>query len=399
MNTLYYRSIKGTSNAYTGLLAALSVIVAIALFAVYQMEHEGHYITGMSNQIVWGLPHVFAIFLIVAASGALNIASIASVFGKKEYKPLSRFSAMVSIAMLAGGLMILVLDLGRPDRLIVAMTYFNIKSIFTWNILLYNGFFVITGIYLWLMMERRMQKYSGYAGLVAFVWRLILTTGTGSIFGFLVARQSYDAALMGPMFVIMSFAFGLALFILLLLVFFSISERQLGSQMLYRLKQLLGIFVAANFYFTVVFHLTNLYATQHHSFEQFILLNGGIYTFLFWVGHIGIGVIAPMLLIYLQQFAGSVKAIIGASVLVITGAFAQLYVIIIGGQAYPLELFPGQQISSSFYDGVISSYNPSGWELALGLGGFAVALLIIALAVKILPLLPVSLADDPRTDA
>jgi molybdopterin-containing oxidoreductase family membrane subunit len=33
----------------------------------------------MNNQVVWGLPHVFAIFLIIAASGILNIASISSV--------------------------------------------------------------------------------------------------------------------------------------------------------------------------------------------------------------------------------------------------------------------------------------------------------------------------------
>jgi len=44
----------------------------------------------MNNQIVWGTPHVFAVFLIVAASGALNTASIASVFGKTAYKPLAR---------------------------------------------------------------------------------------------------------------------------------------------------------------------------------------------------------------------------------------------------------------------------------------------------------------------
>ena len=36
---------------------------------------HGHIVTGMNNQIVWGLPHVFAIFLIVAASGVLNVAS------------------------------------------------------------------------------------------------------------------------------------------------------------------------------------------------------------------------------------------------------------------------------------------------------------------------------------
>ena len=52
------------------------------------MEEHGHVVTGMNNHIVWGLPHVFAFFLIVAASGALNVASMASVFGRGAYKPL-----------------------------------------------------------------------------------------------------------------------------------------------------------------------------------------------------------------------------------------------------------------------------------------------------------------------
>jgi Ni/Fe-hydrogenase subunit HybB-like protein len=47
---------------------------------------------------------------------------------------------------------------------------------------------------------------------MAFLWRLALTTATGSIFGFLVARVGYNSALMAPMFIIMSFAYGLAVF-------------------------------------------------------------------------------------------------------------------------------------------------------------------------------------------
>jgi len=56
----------------------------------------------MTNQVVWGMPHVFAIFLIVAASGALNVASIGTAFGKKVYKPLGRLSALLAITLLAG---------------------------------------------------------------------------------------------------------------------------------------------------------------------------------------------------------------------------------------------------------------------------------------------------------
>ena len=124
------------------------------------MEHNGHWVTGMNNEVVWGLPHVFAVFLIVAASGALNVASISSVFSKSAYKPLARLSGLLALALLAGGLAVLVLDLGRPDRLIVAMTYYNFKSIFAWNIYLYTGFFVIVIIYLWMMMERKMNGFT-----------------------------------------------------------------------------------------------------------------------------------------------------------------------------------------------------------------------------------------------
>ena len=188
MAHIHYREIEGRSLGFLALLALLGVIVAAGLGAAWYMEHNGHWVTGMTNQVVWGTPHVFAVFLIVAASGALNVASIASVFGRQLYKPLSRLSGLLAIALLVGGLAVLVLDLGHPDRLIVAMTYYNFKSIFAWNIILYIGFILVVAVYLWMMIERRMNAYSKPVGLFAFVWRLILTTGTGSIFGFLVAR-------------------------------------------------------------------------------------------------------------------------------------------------------------------------------------------------------------------
>jgi len=220
-----YSELKTNSLPYWLILGVLAVLIGVGLSAAHYMDVEGHHVSGMNNQIVWGLPHVFAIFLIIAASGALNIASLSSVFGISQYQPLSRLSAILSISLLVGGLIILLLDLGRPDRLIVAITYYNFKSIFAWNMILYSGFVVVVGIYLWLMMERRMLAYSKPAGFVALVWRLVLTSGTGSIFGFLVAREAYDTAILAPMFIVMSFAFGLAVFILLLLTSFRLDNR------------------------------------------------------------------------------------------------------------------------------------------------------------------------------
>jgi len=388
------KQIDGNSINYWMLLALLGSFVLAAVGAHFYMEHGGHYVTGMNNQIVWGLPHVFAVFLIVAASGALNVASIASVFGKTAYKPLAPLSTLVAIALLSGGLMVLVLDLGRPDRLIVAMTIYNFKSIFAWNMIFYNGFFLIVGIYAWTMLQRNLNKYSRIAGFSAFIWRLALTTGTGSIFGFLVARQAYDAAIMGPMFVVMSFSFGLAIFLLILLATYKWTDRPLGDATFIRLKNLLGVFVAGVLYFVVAQHLTNLYATEHHGVEGFILRDGGIYTQLFWYGQIIMGGLIPLALIYHPTTGKSRTAISIASLLIVIGGMIQMYVIIIGGQAYPLELFPGKEVTSSFFDGVVNSYNPTLAEGILGVGGFAVALFMVAFAVKVLNFLPESLADE-----
>ncbi len=389
-----YSELKVNSSRYWLILGVLTVLVGAGLAAAHQMDVEGHHISGMNNQIVWGLPHVFAIFLIIAASGALNIASLSSVFGKMNYGPLARLSAIVSIALLAGGLAILLLDLGRPDRLIVAITYYNFKSIFAWNIILYSGFIVVVAAYLWLMMERRMHAYAKPAGFVALIWRLVLTTATGSIFGFLVAREAYDTAILAPMFIVMSFAFGLAVFILLLLTSFRLDNRIVNDCHLQRLRKLLGVFTAAIFYFVVLFHITKLYGTQNHGFEYFLLVEGGIYTALFWLLQIGAGNLLPLLLIYLPSLNRSRISLVLACCLVIIGAFAQLYVIIIGGQAYPLNIFPGYEVSSSFFDGVIGDYRPSIWELMLGLGGVAMSILMVFLIMRILPLTPEILPDD-----
>jgi molybdopterin-containing oxidoreductase family membrane subunit len=72
---------------------------------------------------------------------------------------------------------------------------------------------------------------------------------------------------------------------------------------------------------------------------------------------------------------------------------AQMYVTIIGAQAFPLDMFPGLTEKSSFFDGEVHSYSPSVPEFFLGLGGVAIALLVTVFAVKVLRLLPASLDD------
>ena len=312
---------------------------------------------------------------------------------------MARLSALLAIALLLGGLAVLVLDLGRPERLVVAMTYYNFKSIFAWNIFLYTGFLAIVVVYLWLHMERRLHGYVKPVGYLALVWRLVLTTGTGSIFGFLVARQAYDAALMGPLFVTMSFSFGTAAFILVLWCACRWADRPLGDDVMERLRRLLGTFVLVVLYMVVVFHVSKLYVTENHGVEAFILRDGGPITFIFWFGQILVGSLLPVAILYSRLGRGSHAWIGIASALVVVGGLAQVYVIIIAAQAYPLDIFPGKiVIESSFFDGAIASYRPSFPEIMLGVGGVALSLLVVTLAMRVLPFLPESLASGDRED-
>ncbi len=396
----HYEYLQSRVGYYTALLS-MGALMLIGLAAAIYMETHGHVVTGMTNQIVWGMPHVFAVFLIIAASGILNVASIGTVFNRAPYKPLGRLSAVMAAAALAGGLIVLVLDLGRPDRLIVAMTKYNFKSIFAWNIYLYNGFFAVVLLYLYTQMSQdfRVRRYYKPAGTLAFVWRLILTTGTGSIFGWLVARQAYDLAIFAPMFIALSFSFGLAIFILLMTALMRGDERPLGHGLVNRMGRLLGVFLAAAAYFTVVWWLTDLYAAEHRPVVKFLFFSGNVYSWLYWLGFIGLGTILPMLMVFSNAARTSFKPVIFASILTVLGGISLVYFVIIGGQAYPLVLFPGKEVKSSFFEGVINPYAPSMPEILLGIGGMALGVAIVLLAAKTLRILPVTLADadvDPH---
>jgi molybdopterin-containing oxidoreductase family membrane subunit len=332
------------------------------------------------------VPHVFAIFMIVAASGVLNVASIGSVFGHAAYKARAPLSGLLCLALLSGGLFVLMLDLGRPERVVVAATHYNFRSVFAWNVFLYSGMFTIVAVYLWTLMERRMAPWSKPAGLAAFVWRIILTSGTGSIFAFLVARQAYGTALLIPLFLAMSFAWGLAAFLVVQSTMYAWNGLALPADIQRRMRNLLALFVVTVLFLVAVLHLVNGYFAKNLAFERFILADGGVYPVLFWGAYVVAGSLVPLALIWRR--GSTARDLVVAALLVIAGAFALLYVFIVGGQAWPLDIFPGYTTSSTFGDGAIASYAPSVPEVLLGVGGLAVAFLITVVGVRALRFLP-----------
>ena len=190
------------------------------------------------------------------------------------------------------------------------------------------------------------------------------------------------------MFIIMSFAWGLAAFMVVQKAMFAWNGLTLHPALRNRMKNLLGIFVAATLYFVAVYHLTNLYFAKQVAFERFILVDGGIFPALFWGGWFLVGTVLPLAILYTPGLLAMRGAVMVASILVILGAFCQLYVFIIGGQAFPLEMFPGMAAASSFDDGMVGQYSPSLPEFLLGLGGIGIAFTITTIGVRVFHFLP-----------
>jgi Ni/Fe-hydrogenase subunit HybB-like protein len=295
-----------------------------------------------------------------------------------------------------------MLDLGRPERVVVAATHYNFTSVFALNVFLYSGMTAVVLLYLWTMFERRMYRYAKAAGIAVLVWRFVLTTGTGSIFGFLVARQAYQSALLAPLFIVISFVWGLAVFLIVQSALYAWQGESLPEAVRRRMARLLGVFIAAALYLVAVFHMTNIYFARQGAFEAFILLgrDGGMtHAVLFWIGYVVVGSVVPMLLVFHPRLGRS-SDVLWAAALTVLGAFAWLFVFIIGGQAFPLEIFPGYVASSSFADGAVTTYAPSLPEFLLGLGGVGAAFVVTMAAARVLDFMPHDdLAAAPAQEA
>jgi molybdopterin-containing oxidoreductase family membrane subunit len=204
------------------------------------------------------------------------------------------------------------------------------------------------------------------------------------------------------MFVVLSFVYGLALFCLVLIPAYAWTGRELGDVIVNRLRKLLGIFIAAALYFVIVFNLTNFYsAAKADGIQNFLLFGDNSYSQTFWIGQILIGSLVPLGLTLLPGFKSRGSLVI-ASILVVIGGLSQMYVTIIGGQAYPMDMFPGKEVSSVIGDGAIAEYSASIYEFLLGIAGIAITLFIAVFAMKALRILPTSLADkeiDPHHSA
>ncbi|MHC4942059.1 MAG: NrfD/PsrC family molybdoenzyme membrane anchor subunit [Planctomycetota bacterium] len=380
-----FERIEGKSPQFYLLLAIFGAFAVAGLLATWWVIEKGIWVTGMTNRVPWGLQIVLAVYYIGLSAGSLVISGLYGVFGKLEYKPFARIAVYLAMLFLIAGLLSILTDQGRMDRVFVEpFVYFNLQSMFSINPLLYSGHILICVIYLWALFKE-MKKTTTFVATLAFGWAFCVHSGTGAIFGF-GARELYESPLLPASFVAAAMASGTALMIVMIVGLFKVTNRRVDDGLVLWLGRFLAITVIVVVYFLFMENAYRAYVVELREAAIYYLF-GGFHSVLFWVGLIIIGCIIPMIILF-RKTGKSIRWVVFAAALVVFGVLCERYVIVLPGLTHPPDMFPGMEIVGSGVEEGIATYSLSFVEVLQALGVLGVVGFMFVWGLKAFALLP-----------
>ncbi|MFH1651178.1 MAG: NrfD/PsrC family molybdoenzyme membrane anchor subunit [Chloroflexota bacterium] len=386
-----FSSIEGKSPGYRWLLLALALLALAGLASFVASYIQGHELLGSSNAVPWGMPIVFLIYLIGLSAGSLILSSLTYVFGREEYKPIARLAVYLAIVLIFGAMVFIFVDLGRPEKFWRLFMFFylnNMKSMFAINGVLYGGYFLISLSYLGFIFFDR-PRMTRAVGTLAVGWAMLVHMGTGAIFGFVAARETWFSAVRPLEFLTAALTSGMALLIVAVVVTMHFTRRMVRRETIVSLGRMLSAFIIVLLVLVFLDKLTHLYP-PHREAAQYML--AGQFSGIFWIFQIGMGAVIPLIILFHPTWRQSVRWVTLAGLSVVIGVFFERYYLVIPGAAYPLKLAAGE-IEGIW--GATISFPITPVETLLSLGIIAILGLLFLFGLKYLELLPVTRKPAP----
>ena len=322
----------------TGLIAAL-ILALVGIGAwVYQLT-AGMQVTGLGNQIVWGL-YIAAFFTAVGTGAGLLVLT-----GVSEYLPVIPSEKRVrtlylSFSSLVVGGLLITLDVGNPVQIWRIITAFKFSSMMTWDFWLLAIAAVVVLVYLLAARGNKVQKVWGMLGILAGMVVVIVE-------GWMLSAQAAHP-MWGSGLTVLTFLLGAGIA--------GISVALLGDMTNEKLLGWLKVALGLSLLFAVVEVLTGLVGGE----EEISLVLTGFAAPAFWL-QLVVGLLVPMALLARKTSVGL------AAILGVFGVLAEKVWMLAAGSAFPW--MPGQQ-------GV---YSPSWVEIVAVIGMVAVGVLIYRL--------------------
>ncbi|MHC5057249.1 MAG: NrfD/PsrC family molybdoenzyme membrane anchor subunit [Planctomycetota bacterium] len=263
---------------------------------------------------------VLYFFLGGLSAGCFAVAVVAN-YWKDELKPLAKTAALAAPISLAVGLLVLLLDLGRPLGGFALLVRFNPTSAVSWGTLFLGIFLVLSGVFAWFVSQGQDSK-ARIIGHVGLAFALLVATYTAVLLGQSPGRALWNSALLPVVFLAGGLVSGLALVILICSARgMSDVTAPLGKYVAGLLSLELGL---------VALELVALFNGDAGAVETGRLLLSGHYSIAFWGLQIALGAVVPIAILTRKSVPQAAQVV--ASVLVLVGVFTMRYIVVMGGQ-------------------------------------------------------------------
>jgi len=139
-----------TSGRFWILIAVLLIVIGWGLFMYLRQLLLGLGITGMQRPVYWGMYMVNFIFFIGISHAGTLISAILRVTGAEWRRSITRIAEAITVVALIVGSMQIIIDMGRPDRLLFVFRYGRLQSPLLWDAVSVTAYFLGSITYLYL---------------------------------------------------------------------------------------------------------------------------------------------------------------------------------------------------------------------------------------------------------
>ena len=405
-----------SGRGYRTVVGLLITIILIGLIAFFIQATKGHEVTGMRDNVVWGIYIINFIFFVCLSYSGAFIGGILHFFKTPWKNSVLRIVEIITVLSLVVGPIFILLCIGRLDRLHYLFIYPRIQSPITWDVIaivtdligcfiyLYLTFipdFAIlrdnsdtfpgwrSRLYRWLAMgyrdtqsqRERLQKITRIMSVMIIALAIIAYTVLAWIFS-LTLQPGWNSTIFAPYFIIAGLYSGVGVIIIIMYLV----RRYLHLEHYIRKIHFVGagivlLVIALLFgYFTFSEYFSRWFSHKTHDVNLLdTLFNRYFWEFIF-ANYIG--VLVPIVIIFFKKYR-TIKSITFAAVIAVLGLWVNRYLIVVPTLETPY--IPIQDTRPDFIN-----YSATWIEWALTFGGIASFILMFILILKLVPVIPMS---------
>ena len=271
---LYRYSFYGSVKYYLW-MTFLTILSLVGLYAYAQQTVHGLAISGMTNQVSWGVYIANFTFIVGLAAAAVMLVIPAYIYHNKHLHDVVILGELLAVASIVMCLLFVNVDLGRPDRfwhLTPVIGVFNFPvSMLSWDVIVLIGYLVlnvhICGYLLYMRYLDRKPSPLFYMPFVflAIVWAISIHTVTAFLYVGLVGRPFWNAAIVAPRFIGSAFTAGPGIMIVAFQIIRHYTRYKIDDEALHALRQIVTISLFVNLFLLGCEAFKEFYAESVHS--------------------------------------------------------------------------------------------------------------------------------------